>query len=311
MEEFKTYLESKSLSTTTVTAYQWQVERFILWYGKDAVGCTKKDVLNYLGYLKNSQAQQNITRRNSLIALSHYFTFLAQNQLISTPPTALIKIRGTHKKHLYNTYTSIELEQLHDNFYHTFIRVFDNSHMPKNQWQHNFLSRQRNYIMLGFLTFQGLHTNELGRIKLGDLDLNKAQVHVKGSKKTNERNLPLNAVQIGTLMDYLNTIRPQFLALCGDSDQLFLPLPKVGENNTENKNIMSVFKPLSKQVKSISGQFSQFEQVRASVIAYWIKTEGLRRAQYLAGHHYISSTEKYQANDLENLTDDITKYNTF
>jgi hypothetical protein len=30
--------------------------------------------------------------------------------------------------------------------------------------------------------------------------------------------------------------------------------------------------------------------------------------QYMAGHRYVSSTENYLVNDIEDLQDDITKY---
>ncbi|GEM_PF-3189705 len=35
------------------------------------------------------------------------------------------------------------------------------------------------------------------------------------------------------------------------------------------------------------------KQLRASVIVKWLKMYNLRKAQYLAGHRYISSTEAY------------------
>ena len=43
------------------------------------------------------------------------------------------------------------------------------------------------------------------------------------------------------------------------------------------------------------------KQIRSSVIAYWLKTHNLRQVQYMAGHKYVSSTERYQSNNLENL----------
>ena len=309
--EFKTYLESKGLSSNTVVTYVRYVNRFVKHSPKEMEQVTKADILTYLEHLKSSKNQENITRRNHLIAISHYFAFLIQNDHVVVSPTAFIKIRGKHKKHLYQTYTFEELQQLYDNYYHTFIRNYDNTHMPKNQRNRNELFRQRNYAMLGFLVYQGLHTNELERITLKDLNLMKAQVLVRGSKKSNERILPLNAAQIGALMNYLQNIRSIFLTFCGESEQLFLPLPEVSKTTTHRENLIHTFKPMAKQVKSICTRFSKFEQVRASVITHWIKTEGLRKAQYFAGHRYVSSTEKYQSNDLESLSEDISKYNSF
>jgi integrase/recombinase XerD len=44
------------------------------------------------------------------------------------------------------------------------------------------------------------------------------------------------------------------------------------------------------------------------VISYWIAVYGLRKAQYLAGHRFISSTEEYQQQDLDELQGDIDKF---
>lgn len=312
MQEFIQFLESKNLSQSTQKYYLWYVNRFLLWLDKEPMNCTKKDVLNYLSYLKNNRNQQNITRRNNLIALNHYFSFLVQNDIIQTNPTALLKIRGTQKKKLYKIFSFEQLEQLHDDFYHAFIRVFDENHIPKNQRKQSFLNRQRNYIVLGFLIYQGLATNELQKINLTDIDLNKAAVKVAGGKTGSERIIPLNASQIGSLIQYLQNIRPQFLDYHREeSQQLFLPLPKTGNARTDSLNMMGVIKPLTRQVRSLAPGLTRLAQIRASVITYWIKNYGLRKTQYLAGHKHINSTENYLPNDLESLSEDITKFNPF
>jgi len=74
------------------------------------------------------------------------------------------------------------------------------------------------------------------------------------------------------------------------------------------------WKPLKKlitQVKSIDRNFTSFAQIRTSVITHWIQTEGLRKAQYLAGHRNIASTEMYLPNDLNELMNDIQRFNPF
>ena len=312
MRSFIKYLESKNHSKATQKHYLLSFDKFMQWYGNQVESCTKKDILNYLAYLKDKRNQENITRNNNLIALNHYFTFLVQSGAALHNPTTLIKIRGTQKKKLHHIYTFEQLEQLHDDFYHKYIRNFDQNHIPKNQRQQSFLNRERNYIMLGFLIYQGLATNELQKITLNDIDLNKATVKITGSKKSSERTIALNASQIGSLINYLNIIRPQFFNYRNDeSDQLFLLLPATGKTVTNSNDIMSVIKPLTKQVRNLDTKFTKLVQIRASVITYWIKNYGLRKAQYLAGHKNIHTTETYLPNDLESLTDDITRFNPF
>ena len=253
MHTFIKYLESKNHSKATQEHYLFNVNRFLHWHGSDTSNCTKKDVLNYLTYLKNKRNLENITRNNNLIALNHYFTFLLKSGDILNNPTALIKIRGTQKKKLYNIYTFEQLEQLHDDFYHKFIRSFDHNHIPKNQRQQSFLNRERNYIMFGILIYQGLATNQLQRISLTDVDLNKATLKVTGSKKSSERTISLNASQIGSLINYINIIRPQFFNYRSDENQkLFLPLPATSKFKTNSLDILGVIKPLTKIASTFS-----------------------------------------------------------
>jgi len=315
---FTDYLQSKNHSTSTQKAYIRNANLFLSWYKKDAANCTKKDILKYLEHLQNKKQQDNITRRNALISINHYFAFLVSIEQAATNPTALIKIRGTHKRQLYKIYTAEELTQLYDNYYHTFIRNFNDfcfasvlGGIPANQRQQALLSRQRNYIMLGLLLYQGLSTNELQSITVNDIDTNKGTIKIHSSKKSNERTLTLNPAQIGASINYINNTRQQFFTFCEESDKLFFALPESSKQKTNATNLMHTFKPLTKQVKSIDKNFLNFKQIRASVITQWLKTFGLRKTQYLAGHRYISSTEKYLPNNLDGLIDDIAKYNPF
>ncbi|MEM7393068.1 MAG: integrase, partial [Verrucomicrobiota bacterium] len=50
------------------------------------------------------------------------------------------------------------------------------------------------------------------------------------------------------------------------------------------------------------------KQIRASVITNWVRKYNLREAQYLAGHRYVSSTERYQKVDPKNLKKAISQY---
>ncbi len=314
MNQFIKYLEYKNLAKRTQEAYLLNVNLFLRWYKAEVINCTKKDVLKYLEYLKNKKGQTNRTRSGTLNSLNHYFSFLVQDEQIASNPTALLKIRGTKKKILYNIYTSEELVQLHDDYYHNFIRnfTFDGTRIPLNIRHHVTLHRERDYIMLGLLFYQGLNTKELHKITLDDVDMNKATINIQGSRKSNERKMPLNASQIGSLINYMNNIRPQFLEHNkGFENVLFMSLYKHNPDTIDYNELTGALQRLTRELKTLDKNFLNFKQIRASIITHWIKTQGLRKAQYFAGHRYISSTENYLPNDLESLTDDIAKYNPF
>jgi site-specific recombinase XerC len=113
-------------------------------------------------------------------------------------------------------------------------------------------------------------------------------------------------------VSYIYNIRPQFLSDKEETNKLFLPLSeqiKTGEKN--NLSVAVSLRYLSKELKKLHPQFSKMVQLRTSVITHWIQAEGLRKAQYKAGHTSIVSTEEYLSNDFEELAENLTKYNPF
>lgn len=310
---FTIYLENKGLAPLTQEQYFLALHLFFTKTKKEDIQVAKPDILKHLEYLKKKRGQQNITRRNHLIALNHYFTFLYQNGQISENPCLFIKIRGTNKKKLHKIYTPEELDGLFDNYYLFFVRGYDDSrHRHEGQRRYSTLYRQRNALIVSILFNQGATTSEIEKIETDDIDFIKATIKIRGGKRLNERILPLKATQIGLFLNYLQNIRPKLLEYqTNESDKLFLPLPAISYKKTDNEMTRGIFTPLSAQMKTIDKQFINFQQVRASVITFWIKTQGLRKAQHLAGHRYICTTEKYLINDLENLTDDINKLHPF
>ena len=63
-----------------------------------------------------------------------------------------------------------------------------------------------------------------------------------------------------------------------------------------------------KKLKKTNHKVTNANQIRASVITNWLKQYNLRQVQYLAGHRYISSTERYLEDDLENLHDMVNNF---
>jgi integrase/recombinase XerD len=311
--EFISYLQSKDLAPSSVAHYVRELALFLEWIEKEEIQILKTDVLKYLEYLKNKRKFENISRSRVLLSLNHYFIFLHKAEQIGANPCLFLKIRGAKKVSLYRTYTPEELTALYDNYYNTFVRAYDDNHIPKNQRKQSNLSKTRNAVILNILIHQGATTKEIETIELCDLDLMGATLKLRGAKKSNSRVLPLQATQIGVLMYYLQAVRPELLEYHDnkESQRLFLTLPETSKNKTDSSNLMHSFKPLTKHLKEIDKNFLSFKQIRASIITNWLKVHGLRKTQILAGHRYISSTERYKANDLQQLTDDISKLHPY
>ena len=303
MTEFIKYLEEKDLAPRTQEGYTKYVETFFKWVKTEAEQVTKPDILRYLEYLKKKKGLQNITRQNHLIVLNHYFTYLYKAGEIDKNPCAFLKLRGTQKKKLHKIYTPEELDTLFDNYYQVFFRNYDDSHHRCNaQKRYSKLCRERNVLIMSILFNQGVITAEIGKIELNDVDLSKATLKIRGRKRCKDRVLPIKATQIGLFINYLQNIRPQLVEhQAKESDKLLLSLPAAHHKTAEKDISGNVFTRLIKQVKSIDNQFINFIQIRTSIITFWVKNYGLRKAQYLAGHRYISATERYIANNLDNL----------
>jgi len=318
-ENFRKYLEGRNNAPKTQNFYIKFVEQFFEWVQTDYEQVTKPDVLRFLEYLKNKRKVQNAYRKNCLIALNHYFTHLYKEGKIDKNPCAYLKLRGKRPKKMYKTYTEQELETLFDNYYNVFVRNFDTSilhdklrPLRKTERKQAQLCRERNAVILSVLTNQGAKTAEIETMQIDDVDLIKAKIKLRGGKRSNERIIPLKATQIGLFMYYLQNTRPQLLEYhTKESNKLFLTLPAISAKETEGGTLLWAFSVLTKQLKEIDRQFENVLHLRASVITNWLKTCGLRKTQYLAGHRYVSSTEKYQPNNLDALIEDINKLNPF
>ncbi len=299
MKDFNLFLQSKDLSVMTQKVYTYNVQRFLKWYKQDPLNATTKDVLKYLEYLQDTLQVQNITRQNHLNALKQYFDFLQRTNV-----GAFIKLQAIKKQRLSYIFSSEELTQLYDDYYAVFIQ--------NAKQESNTLTNWRNYTMLGLFVYQGLITTELDDLTLNDVNLQKTTLTItpKGNRGAS-RTLQLQASQIGGFIHYLNTIRPLFT---DDTDckKLFLPLSAQRfKGSNDNLSIAVSLRHLSRSLKTLHKDYHKLVQLRASVITHWIKNQGLRKAQYLAGHKSIVSTEEYVHNDLEALTEDLTKYHPF
>jgi integrase/recombinase XerD len=65
---------------------------------------------------------------------------------------------------------------------------------------------------------------------------------------------------------------------------------------------------LNYALRKLNPKYKHSKQIRQSVITKWLKEKNLRTVQYMAGHRYVSSTERYKTNNLEDLKEALNKH---
>ncbi len=299
-KEFTEYLLLKGYSTSTAKRYVKDVEIFITWAKKENVpieNVSYSDVLHYIQGKRNNVQQRTIS--TNVNSIKHYFNFLSLTDQALENPTIQIQIKGVKRKILYHILSRQELESLFNNF-----EIPDENSKDKNQNWHkiSLLASKRNKVILGLIIYQGLGSTELGRLTEKDLKLREGKIYIAGTRRSNEREMKLEAHQVLDIMEYQLKIRNEILALTGkQSEKLFV---SAGESAEFRSIINKLIKKLNKQNRKVTS----VKQIRASVITHWLKIYNLRQVQHMAGHRYVSSTEAYFVNDLDDLQEDIGKF---
>ena len=86
-----------------------------------------------------------------------------------------------------------------------------------------------------------------------------------------------------------------------ESERLF-----TGRNDIEN--LQNTLLHLNHALRKINPKVKHAVQIRQSVITEWLKEKDLRAVQYMAGHRYVGSTERYKTNNLEDLKEALNKH---
>jgi site-specific recombinase XerD len=76
-------------------------------------------------------------------------------------------------------------------------------------------------------------------------------------------------------------------------------------------SLRNVIQQLVEEIRGLNPVITNALHIRGSVILNWLKIHPKRQVQYMAGHKYISSTEKYASQEVEDLQDALAKYHPF
>jgi site-specific recombinase XerD len=279
-QAFYYYLKDSKLSERTIEENVKDLVRFSAWAQEnnftDVQRMNYNELLQYVQHLKKESL--SIPTINIRVnSLRKYYDHLKEEGTIEKNPVRYLHIKGTMKRITENPLTYTQLETLYNQY---------TEYSSGKEYQ------ARSLVMLGLMIWQGVHGGELVKMEVSHVKLNSGTVYIPSTRRSNSRELKLEAKQIITLNNYLSTL-PQ-------------PQEKLFEGSIRNWVTR-----LTDELKGINPTIKNAQHIRASVLLHWIKMYGKRQVQYMAGHRWISSTERYEVQELDSLNDSLAKHHPF
>jgi integrase/recombinase XerD len=279
---FEEHLKEEGFKPETVYQHCKYASYFLAWTAEESLSLnqiTYTEILDFADHLKKDSKGINLINR-VMLAVRYYFTYLQHEGQLNYNPAAGISLKGAIRTVPRDLLDKTELEDLYE------------SYLIKDERTH------RNKVILGLLVYQALTREELETIRPEHLKLREGKIQVPQTGKQNGRILNLQPHQILDLQEYMLLVRPK---LQSRSARLF-----TGRNDLEE--LKNTLLHLNHALRRINSKVKHAVQIRQSVITEWLKEKDLRTVQYMAGHRYVSSTERYRESNLEDLKEALSKH---
>jgi site-specific recombinase XerD len=283
IEDFKNYLHQKNLAKTSIAHYTRNTNYFLEWLLQEdnsGENFTYNDLLDFMRYCKSEELSKKATSA-ILIAIRHYCNYLIVEKKRNDNPAAGVFIKGISRSLPINLLSEDILNELY------------------KQYSVQLHVDSSKKIMLGLLIYQGLLVSELMRIKSHHIKLQDGKIFIQGTARTNERILDLQALQITALQKYLQENKIAEAAIF---------TKQIKNNHVSELNIKNRVQYMFEQLRQLNPAVINTIQIRSSVITLWLQKNNVRQVQYMAGHKYVSSTERYQTNNLEDLQNELQQH---
>jgi integrase/recombinase XerD len=281
-ESLKSYLLSRH-TAKTAESYAREIEAYRNGYAK-ADKAVYKDITGYLGVLRKRYSNAKTLNR-LLCSIKAYYDFLNHTGKRKDNPARAIRLRDHISRdiQLQDLFTEKELESLLEERF-TMLTC-------------------RNRVLISLLIYQALLPTEIEGLTVNEINLSQGSIYIKGSHKTNGRELPLKPCQIMLLHVYIKEVRAR-LNKHPLEDSLLIG-SRGGRVKAEDitKQVKRIFKDHcpSRRVNAMT--------IRQSVIANLLKAgHDVRIVQVFAGHKYPSTTERYKQTHVEALQAAILRY---
>mgnify|MGYP000015044190 CR=1 FL=1 len=293
---FQDSLKEEGYKPSTARQHSNYAGMFLSWLGGEGIQEDQARYQEVIAFVQELKQQDHSPRfiNRVLLGIRQYYRYLDYPH----NPALGVHLKGSHRKLRQELVKYKELQWLYQNY-----PAEDNR-------------GKRNRVMLGLMIYQGLTVWELEKLQLKHINLKEVKIRVPGSKHSNPRTLEIKAVQLLDLNEYLQEVRlrmlkeiekersgrkPQKVDRALLEDQLFF-----SEQGSEK--IKSSLLHLFRGVKKLNPMISSAKVIRRVVITHWLEGKDVREVQYMAGHRYVSSTERYQSYRIEEFAELLKKY---
>lgn len=292
METLWQYL-NKHHTKKSAESYHRAIELYLHHTGKaKAKHANYQDILLYIGKQRQQYSNGN-TVKAILGAIKKYYHWLCETAQRQDHPCRYMQLKGLPSRdiQLQDIFTKQELELL----------------LSYEPIRHKHKA-PRDKTVISLLIYQGLTVEEMENLRVSDINLQAATIHVKPTKQNNGRILPIESKQIMLLHNYIEHIRPGLLKnpakeSGNNSDKLFITYRR---SDHIHNSIRFMLRQLGKH---FPGRPLHTKTIRMSVIANLLKTgEDIRTVQIFAGHKRATTTERYKPNKTEELKAQVQKY---
>ena len=291
---FDEYLRTKRYAIDTIRQHKNYAGIYLVWLEDQDLNAIDIDYKAFSSFIFQLKSTHTLGfARRIILAVRHYYDCLD----IGRNPASGIYIRGKRKSILNDIVPYAELESLYKDY-----QVLDDR-------------AKRNKVILGLLIYQGVTTLELHQLEPGHIRLKEGKVYVPGTKHTESRILDLEAIQLLDLQEYILVIRSRMLEnleaiRSGRKVESINPIiyDKLFFSERGNDNIKNSLYHLFRALKKKYPKVTSGKIIRSTVIAEWLKTKDIRIVQYMAGHRWVSSTERYNVFNLQELKDSLGRY---
>lgn len=296
LQPFLFQLKEKKFGSSTIRQNRNYAGLYLEWLEKESITPAESNYNDLLSFIDHCHKQRMPSRviNRILLAIRHYYNVMDMTH----NPAAGLVLKGRVRTIPHDLLSKEELETLY------------------NQYQVIDERSQRNKTILGLLVYQALTTEELHKLAAHHIRLKEGKITIPGGKHSNGRTLKLEATQILELHEYISITRPVILKELNAGR----PGRKPGQVKEENElhqilismngseNIKVSLLNLMRALRKINVKVRNAKQIRQSVITEWLKEKDLRTVQYMAGHRYVSSTERYRSYNLQDLEAALTQH---